>query len=407
LQGQPVTALAGAPFSGVVATLTGPTSVTKLSSVINWGDGHASAGTILPDGSATFEISGGNTYGRSGSYSLFITVASTDGQTQIVATTATVLGQFRDSSLDLSAADGLGASQRNAFSGPSILLSGGADFAVQISQPPPTGRQQPPGVPQPPGPRPAAAQPPSLMRSPGMLGGLPPTVSPTEQVAWVNLSEQETAPAPQSSPAPVVARLVTPPPESRGLPAVVALPVPQDPRSLLALALGATSVPEDRVWLDPSPDYGAGSGPAEPLLNDTRTSVASQSEAAKDPASDVYHRPLHQVADLRELRGSPAGPPYLLSQEDLVAWNLAAPLLPPGLGRGRRAVDGTSDDAAAGGTLAAPRQATLQSAREAPQSRSKRVWFIAASACVLQTLYATLFRPARTLPVQPRPTEAR
>jgi hypothetical protein len=92
--GQAISATAGQPFSGVVATVTDTFSgVTAgdLQATIAWGDGHTSAGTLTDDGGGTFSVSGTNTYPRAGSYTVSVTVQDTaNNQTATAQGPATV-----------------------------------------------------------------------------------------------------------------------------------------------------------------------------------------------------------------------------------------------------------------------------------------------------------------------------
>src|SRR5262249_15375114 len=66
-------AIAGAPFTGAVATFTNPDpfgSAGSYTALIMWGDGSTSAGTIT--GSGTLAVSGPHTYPDPGSYAVSV-----------------------------------------------------------------------------------------------------------------------------------------------------------------------------------------------------------------------------------------------------------------------------------------------------------------------------------------------
>jgi autotransporter-associated beta strand protein len=78
----PLSAIAGAPFSGVVASFTDDDSAGTLSdytATITWGDGNSSAGNISSNGSGGFNVSGGNTYAAPGFYPLSVQVNDMGG----------------------------------------------------------------------------------------------------------------------------------------------------------------------------------------------------------------------------------------------------------------------------------------------------------------------------------------
>src|SRR5216684_3914999 len=90
-----ITATAGVPFSGQVATVSDPnaTNPGQLSAFIDWGDGSSpSAGTVSGT-SPTFIISGTHTYATTGSFIIIITVTdTTTGLSSSSPGTATVTG---------------------------------------------------------------------------------------------------------------------------------------------------------------------------------------------------------------------------------------------------------------------------------------------------------------------------
>ena len=78
LTGAPVSAVEGAPFSGVVASFTDadPNGVAgDYSANITWGDQTTSAGTISANGSGGFAVSGSHAYAEEGTYPLAVTVS--------------------------------------------------------------------------------------------------------------------------------------------------------------------------------------------------------------------------------------------------------------------------------------------------------------------------------------------
>jgi hypothetical protein len=398
-----VTAVAGVTFSGAVATVTA-TSVVDLSSTIDWGDGHTSAGTFSPQSTASFAISGSNTYTAVGSYFLHITVASTDGSTQAVATTATVtappgcvnadiamissvqvsMGSSSCSGLVLSAWDGhaLGAGV------PMVVLNQPA--AGQLALPP-----QPPAPPPPP-----PVQVPLVSFIPA---GSPGTVASTEQVAWAPLKEQLSSPPSPSpsppAPAPVLARQVVPPAEPSRL-LVLFVPdheaEPENPHGTLvqALARTAESAPDNQAWSAALPGQ-RGALPLSP--EELRGFAAPAPVPPADAGPNVYHRPLHQVADRSELSVVPSILPPRPSQPESGIRNAVAPaLLPPlSLERGRREAEGASD------TLVLPESPAPRAAREPSEAdgsllpRRIRRWLLAVAACVLQALHFRFFGPFR------------
>jgi hypothetical protein len=88
------TAQAGIPFTGVVATFTDADTANVASdftAVIDWGDGHTSAGTVT-GGSGAFTVSGTHTYATPGSYAVLVTLSddAPGTATATVTSTATV-----------------------------------------------------------------------------------------------------------------------------------------------------------------------------------------------------------------------------------------------------------------------------------------------------------------------------
>jgi hypothetical protein len=91
--GVAVTATEGCPFTGVVASFTDPspvTAATSYSATITWGDGNTSAGAVTANGSGGFNVSGSNTYGQEGSYTVGVTIQDVGGSTASAGSTASV-----------------------------------------------------------------------------------------------------------------------------------------------------------------------------------------------------------------------------------------------------------------------------------------------------------------------------
>ena len=85
-----ITAIAGVPFTGVVATFNTP-DVTGIASAIDWGNGHDGTGIIAGSGYQAFQISGANTFAQPGTYTVVVTIFSGQGTEAEVQATATVL----------------------------------------------------------------------------------------------------------------------------------------------------------------------------------------------------------------------------------------------------------------------------------------------------------------------------
>ena len=89
----PVNATAGSAFSGPVGTLTDANAGTggsELRVTITWGDGHTSAGSLVPQGNGTFQITGSNTYAAAGSFTVSISVSDSGGGSASGSNTAQV-----------------------------------------------------------------------------------------------------------------------------------------------------------------------------------------------------------------------------------------------------------------------------------------------------------------------------
>lgn len=93
--GTPISATAGSPFSGSVATITDgdPTAVASdFTATITWGDGAGSAGTVSAAGGGSFTVSGSHTWQAPGSYPVHVAVTKVNGRTagaDLVATVTT------------------------------------------------------------------------------------------------------------------------------------------------------------------------------------------------------------------------------------------------------------------------------------------------------------------------------
>jgi hypothetical protein len=72
----------GTAVSGVVATFhdTDPNGNARdYTTLINWGDGHFSTGTVAADGNGGFTVSGSNTYNRAGKFPINVDIADFGG----------------------------------------------------------------------------------------------------------------------------------------------------------------------------------------------------------------------------------------------------------------------------------------------------------------------------------------
>ncbi len=88
------TPVAGTPFTSVVATFTDAdknTDPSKYSAIINWGNGHTSAGTVVTDPKGGFDVDGTYTYSSSGMFPVSVQILDKDGDTATVRTTNQVL----------------------------------------------------------------------------------------------------------------------------------------------------------------------------------------------------------------------------------------------------------------------------------------------------------------------------
>ncbi len=91
--GTPVNAIAGAQFSGQVATFTDADPAgtpSDYTATIDWGDGSTSAGTIIDVPSGGFAVDGSYTYANVGTYSTSITIKDVGGSTATATSSANV-----------------------------------------------------------------------------------------------------------------------------------------------------------------------------------------------------------------------------------------------------------------------------------------------------------------------------
>jgi hypothetical protein len=73
--------IAGAPFSGVVASFTDSDGdpLSHFTATLDWGDGTITTGAIAANASGGFTVSGSHTYASHGSFTLVVEVQDTDG----------------------------------------------------------------------------------------------------------------------------------------------------------------------------------------------------------------------------------------------------------------------------------------------------------------------------------------
>ena len=93
--GTTITPTAGQPFTGLVGTFTDNMTglpASDYSAAIAWGDGHTSLGTIIPNGTGGFNVTGTNTYAATGTDSVTLTITRlTNNQTTTATTNAVVV----------------------------------------------------------------------------------------------------------------------------------------------------------------------------------------------------------------------------------------------------------------------------------------------------------------------------
>jgi hypothetical protein len=88
-----VNATTGQTFNGVVAVFSDadPNANAKdFTAIINWGDGHASVGTIAADGHGGFNVMGTNTYAAGGAFPIAVQIQDFGGSFFTVTNTAQV-----------------------------------------------------------------------------------------------------------------------------------------------------------------------------------------------------------------------------------------------------------------------------------------------------------------------------
>jgi hypothetical protein len=88
-----ISVLAGAQFSGKVATFldTDPNgAVGDYTATIQWGDGTRSPGTITPNPSGAFDVSGAHRYAQAGTFEAVVTIADVGGEQHVSDIPATV-----------------------------------------------------------------------------------------------------------------------------------------------------------------------------------------------------------------------------------------------------------------------------------------------------------------------------
>jgi hypothetical protein len=86
-------AIAGAPFTGTVATFTDADpngTASDYAATITWADGSTSAGIITANGSGGFKVTGTHTYAAAGTYAVSVTIKDGSGSTATITDTATV-----------------------------------------------------------------------------------------------------------------------------------------------------------------------------------------------------------------------------------------------------------------------------------------------------------------------------
>jgi hypothetical protein len=121
-------AIAGAPFTGEIATFTNPDpfgNAASYTAIIDWDDGTTSIGTII--GTGTLTVSGPHTYAVAGNYAISMQISHNLGDT----TTATVYPTATVTNLGQSVQDGLtgGAGFWNNKNGQRLIdsFNGGPD----------------------------------------------------------------------------------------------------------------------------------------------------------------------------------------------------------------------------------------------------------------------------------------
>jgi autotransporter-associated beta strand protein len=91
--GASVSSIAGAPFQGVMASLTDTNpngTAADFRATISWGDGNTSMGVIASNGQGGFIVSGATTYASAGSYSAHVLIRDIGGAQVAIDTPVTV-----------------------------------------------------------------------------------------------------------------------------------------------------------------------------------------------------------------------------------------------------------------------------------------------------------------------------
>jgi hypothetical protein len=91
--GTSLTATAGAPFSGIVATFADASwshAISNYVATITWGDGNSSPGTIMATAGGGFNVIGNDTYASPGSYAVSVQIVDATGHTATAGSTANV-----------------------------------------------------------------------------------------------------------------------------------------------------------------------------------------------------------------------------------------------------------------------------------------------------------------------------
>jgi hypothetical protein len=317
-----ITAFAGTTFSGVVATFNSPDSA-GLVATIDWGDGHAGAGTITNSGNQAYQISGSNTFAHPAYYSIIVTIHATAGNPTTVQDTATVLpSQGNMTPQAAMPAVYIGISGTEAQTNSDLVA------AVVVTTPPvptpPTAVAAvvvtTPAVPTPP----ATGQPIVVHIQVQVTG--PVRVGASDQVPWTNTREQ-----------------------GLGHPSVVQQSAGHMPGSTFAIYVTATAADDAALLVNAEvsgqvtqiimPNW---TGPAllpfvavfvSGEVPDGRVPPMALTAALDDPApsaqpqpagQDIYQLPLHRVADRSELGGLPGTPPYRMLSVALPEGNASA-----------------------------------------------------------------------------------
>ena len=92
-RGMTLAATAGTPFSGTVATFADADPGAKPSdylATIDWGDGHATAGTVAGDTSGGFRVEGSSTYAAAGSHAVTVTIDDIGGGAAVASSSMVV-----------------------------------------------------------------------------------------------------------------------------------------------------------------------------------------------------------------------------------------------------------------------------------------------------------------------------